>query len=113
MSMYTQLLEAALGARAISGQTRPVDASLAEVFRCRRQLEEVGPSDSVVDRVSAALADQVGYDVALIELTRALGIECDPRGFDQPQQQRHKLEHGLEVRGIRLTEGEASIDAAT
>lgn len=110
--MYTQLLEAALGARTVSGQTRPVDASLADVFRCRRQLEEVGPN-SVVDRVSAALADQVAYDVALIELARALGIECDPRGFDQPQQQRHKLEHGLEVRGIRLTEGEASIDAAT
>jgi hypothetical protein len=112
MSMYTQLLEAALGARAVSGQTRPVDASVADVFRCRRQLEEVGP-DSVVDRVSAALADQVAYDVALIELAGALGIECDPRGFDQPQQQRHKLEHRLEVRGIRLTEGEASIDAAT
>jgi hypothetical protein len=111
--MYTQLLEAALGARAISGRTRPIDASLAEVFRCRRELEEVGPSDSVADRVSAALADQVAYDIALIELAGALGIECDPRGFDQPQQERHKLEHVLEVRGIRLIDGEASVDAAT
>jgi hypothetical protein len=46
--------------------------------------------------------DQLSYDVALIELVRLLGVECDALEFDRPDKARARLERVLTARGIRL-----------
>ena len=59
-----------------------------------------------MDWSSAALANQVAYDLALIDLARCLGLDCDPASFDQPQRRRIELEGELISHGIRLDEPE-------
>jgi hypothetical protein len=106
MSMYTQLLDAALHQLPIdrSGEKR---VALAEVWRCRNQLER-GTADVDPDTVPAALALQIAYDVALLRLAELIGIESDPSRFDRPQLERSRLEGALADRGISLREKGAS-----
>ncbi len=110
MSMYTQLLDAALRQPPIdrSGQER---VAVAEVRRCRSQLDrataEVDP-----DTVPAALALQIGYDVALLRLAELVGIDSDPSRFDRPQHERTRLEGALAERGISLGEHGAGAESA-
>jgi hypothetical protein len=101
MSMYTQLLEAAVGQRQ---QARADDEgrAVAEVLRCRFELEEGAPPELDPDAVPVVLALQVGYDVALLELARLMGVETDPSRFEQPQRERERIEHALSDRGISL-----------
>jgi hypothetical protein len=106
MSMYTQLLEAALEARAPSDEADTVDTPLSEALRCRRQLATATSSGVGVDRTSSALAHQVAYDISLMELARSVGINCDPNDFDRPEPQRRKLEHVLQSRGFDLAQSE-------
>lgn len=47
-------------------------------------------------------ADQLAYDLALMELSRLLGIECEVLRFNQPQRERDRLENELASRGIHL-----------
>ncbi len=71
---------------------------LADLLRCRSQLTTNASSNGV----AVAVADQLAYDVALIEFAQGLGIEVDARGFDQPRLERHRLEQALASRGIPL-----------
>ena len=80
--------------------------AVAEVQRCRSQLERGAP-DVDPDTVSAALALQIGYDVALLRLAGLVGIESDPSRFDRPYDERTRLEGALAERGISLRENGA------
>jgi hypothetical protein len=110
MSMYTQLLDAALHQLPIdgSGQER---VAVAEVRRCRSQLDRAS-ADVDPDTVPAALALQIGYDVALLRLAELIGIDSDPSRFDRPQLERTRLEGALAERGISLGEHGAGAESA-
>jgi hypothetical protein len=108
MSMYTQLLEAAVEARAMHDNADAIESPFAEASRCRRQLVVAASVGTDGDRTSAVLAHQVSYDISLMELARSVGIDCDPNEFDRPEQQRRKLEHALQTRGINLFQTEES-----
>ena len=82
MSMYIRLLEAALAQRASLGAETSSRDALEEVRRCRAELETGLPGGDV-DTVSAVLALQVGYDVALLELAAVMGLESGPGRFEQ------------------------------
>jgi len=102
MSMYTQLLDAALHQLSVVGSSQE-DVVLAEVQRYRSQLERATP-DVDPDTVSAALASQIGYDVALLRLAELFGIDSDPSRFDRPQLERTRLEAALVERGISFSQ---------
>ena len=109
MSMYTQLLDAALRQLSIDGSGE--DVAVAEVQRYRTQLERATP-DIDPDTVSAALALQIGYDVALLRLAELIGIDSDPSRFDRPQLERTRLEDAFAERGISLNQsGESSAES--
>jgi hypothetical protein len=99
MSMYTQLLAAALQRRAADPPER--NPALAEARRARVHLEQ-GTGHSDLDAVSAVLALYIGYDVALLRLTRLVGIGSDPELFDPPLEERTRLEDALAALGIVL-----------
>ena len=100
--MYTQLLSTALGKRRQSDDGATSGEMLAELLRCRVQLDANTPSHTGIGWAPAGVADQLAYDSALIELTRHLGVECDVRGFKRPQHQRTLLERALVSEGIGL-----------
>jgi hypothetical protein len=106
MSMYTQLLEAACREHSVSPDPGTVTATpngaLGEVLRRRRQLDEGLPGEESAETVPAQLALQIGYDVALMVLARCVGIETEPGRFEQPQQERARLEHELRDKGISV-----------
>lgn len=86
MSMYTQMLDAAIGDLA-PGDRRASEVSAVQVARrCRDEIagEPAGADDDIVPMV---LAREIGYDVALLQLARLLGIESDPSRFSQPRQE--------------------------
>ena len=78
-------------------------------FRPARSSFEVLPFSTGVytDWAPDAIADQLAYDVALVELSQRLGIEVDLTRFGQPRQERDRLEQALISRGIHLDEFEA------
>jgi hypothetical protein len=104
MSMYTQLLEAAVGRRAREVTHAGERGALEEVLRCRAQLDEDEgiPTPTDPDAVPAVLAREIGYDVALLELAEVVGIETDASRFEQPLQERARLERALRDSGITL-----------
>jgi hypothetical protein len=51
-----------------------------------------------------AIANQVDYDIALIQLARSLGLDCDPETFFQPERRREELRQQIIGRGIHLDE---------
>ena len=53
-------------------------------------------------RVVVAVADQLAYDIALIEFAQGVGIDFDLEAFDQPQVERGRLEQALVSRGVSL-----------
>jgi hypothetical protein len=107
MSMYTQLLDAALHQLSIDESGEDVAVAVADVQRYRNQLERATP-DVDPDTVSAALALQIGYDVALLRLADLIGIDSDPGRFDRPQLERIRLEGEFTQRGIRLYRNDGS-----
>jgi hypothetical protein len=116
MSMYTQLLGAALGQHQppLEGAAEP--QALDEVHRCRRELEEGIPPDGDTDTVPVVLALQIAYDVALLELARVVGVDTDPSRFEQPQLERERLERAFGALGMRLdavADGERSVSECT
>jgi hypothetical protein len=102
MSMYTQLLEAGLESYRISNSQSTTGEALAELLRCRARLG-VSPADQSgpVD-VLGSVSDELAYDIALIAVTRGLGISCNVRGFEQPQHERQILEIELSEHGVHL-----------
>jgi hypothetical protein len=102
MSMYTQLLGAALGDR-LPFVTEPSrTAAVAEVRRCRHDLEARMPAGAASRSVPVVLALQVGYDAALIELAAVMGIDSGPGRFEPPETERERLEAALGELGIDL-----------
>jgi len=99
--MYTQLLGAALKeVSSPDGASTAADA-LAELNRCRDRLEDYGSREGT-DWASEAVADELAYDIALIELARQSGVECDVSDFENPRKGRTRLEGSLQSRGIVL-----------
>ena len=101
MSMYAQLLEAAVDQRSHHEAGGTERGALDEVVRRRRELEE-GVPPGAPDTVPVVLAQQIAYDVALLELARAVGVETDPNRFAQPAAERERLECALCDLGISL-----------
>ncbi len=106
--MYTQLLDAAFGQfqPAEAGEGTTERGALDEVLRCRGELHD-GHADADPDMVPVVLALQISYDVALLELARVVGIDTDPSRFEQPQQERERLESAFRALGLSL---EVAID---
>jgi hypothetical protein len=104
MSMYTYILETALRERSQPDTRLTTRDAVAVVLECRRYLGSIAPSGWSGDWGSAALANQVAYDLALIDLARSVGIDCDTTSFDQPQRRRIELERELVSRGVELDE---------
>jgi hypothetical protein len=103
MAMYAQLIGAALE-RVEPGETRTAGEVLSELIRCRSQLEPSRSGDRSLSWVPEAVANQLAYDVALVELARCHGIDCDPLAFDQPPAERSRLENALAARGVQVVE---------
>ncbi len=102
MSMYTYLLSAAMEERRPAAvEPTPVEA-LSTLLHCRDRLHSWGKE---TDWTSTALADQVAYDIALIELAQCVGIDCGIETFDQPERRRLELTRELTARGIDLVRG--------
>ncbi|HWD55862.1 MAG TPA: hypothetical protein VG346_12105 [Acidimicrobiales bacterium] len=106
MSMYTRLLGAALEQRPHREDGAGRDDALDEVRRRRAELETGLPSGDV-DTVSAVLALQVGYDVALVELAALMGIDSGPGRFEQPVHERDRLRTALGELGIMVDAADA------
>jgi hypothetical protein len=100
MSMYAELLAASLDQRPAEGGQEVGDL-LAEVIACRQRL---GTSSSAVASPEGDLASNIDYDLALIRLAAARGIDTDPCGFDRPGEERRRLEQELARRGVDLNE---------
>jgi hypothetical protein len=100
--MYTQLLEAEVASSQRSDGPPTPGEALAELLRCRGRLGtesggRPGPTDVV-----GTVTNELAYDIALIALTRSLGIRCEIGRFEQPRQGRRILERYLTQWGIRL-----------
>jgi hypothetical protein len=101
MSMYTQLLDAALEQRRPRDPDPSRSHAVEAVRRCREELERGAPEQGI-DTVPAVLALQIGYDVALLELAEVVGIDSGPSRFEQPERERDRLRHALYDMGIDL-----------
>jgi hypothetical protein len=112
MSMYTQLLDAAVGRRAPEVTRAGERGALDQVLRCRARLDEGLPTPTDPDAVPAVLAREIGYDVALLELAETLGIDTDTSRFEQPHRERARLERALEDLGITLQQAADTGDLA-
>ncbi len=109
MSVYSELLGTALE-QTDSAQGSPPRDLLAELLDRRNRLGENLASYTGYGWAPAAIADHLAYDVALVELSRHLGIEVDLTRFGQPQQERARLEQAVASRGIRLDVLDASAE---
>jgi len=97
-SMYAQLIRQAIDNREPSEEERTRGEALAELLRCRVRLGVATHADS--GWASSAVADQLAYDLALIDFAQFHGIDCDPFEFgQQPQKERVRLETALASRG--------------
>jgi hypothetical protein len=106
MSMYTQLLDAALEQRSPT-EPEPSRHDAVEAVRRSREELEVGVLGDGVDTVPAVLALQIGYDVALIELATVVGIESGASWFEQPERERDRLRRALSDLGITFDRSDA------
>ena len=106
MSMYAQFLSIALDQASQSDSAPTTGQALDRLFRCRGRLDGLrGDSSGAPD----ALSRELEYDVALITLARLLGVHSEVDAFDQPQEERSRLEQALVDHGIWLNELEASV----
>jgi hypothetical protein len=102
MSIYTQLLGAALAERSSATEGLSAPEVLAELLRSRRGLNTSGESHGGPYLALDAVANQLSYDVALIRLAWALGIDCEINDFDRPDDGRVQTELSLTSRGIQI-----------
>jgi hypothetical protein len=102
MSVYAQLLGNALDQAHSDARTTTGGDALAQLLECRTRLRTNRSSYAGPDWAPDAIADQLAYDVALVELSRRLGIEVDLTRFGQPRQERGRLEQALISRGVHL-----------
>ena len=73
---------------------------VAVARRCRSRLEANKPAATREGWAPGALADQLAYDVALVRLSRQLGVASDVRAFGRPPAERLRLEAELSARGF-------------
>lgn len=109
MSVYSQLLGNALDQTHASQGSTTGDVLAQLLERHNRLGTNLSPYTGS-DWAPDAIADQLAYDVALIELSRRLGIEVDLTKFGQPQHERARLEQVLVSRGILLDGFKGSIE---
>ena len=102
VSMYSDLIEAALADPGGTDDRASTSRAVAEVVRCRHRLDTAGWREADRQGVDAVLADEVAYDVALVRYARSLGVECDTHGFGWPHTGRRRIEELLVSRGIDL-----------
>jgi hypothetical protein len=102
MSIYSQLLSAALERTDGSEDEPTTGDALASLLACRSKLENQPAKRTGSDWAAAALADQLAYDIALIGLAQRLDIDFDLDRFDQRQLERSRLERALAGRGLGL-----------
>jgi hypothetical protein len=100
--LYTKLLETALDRVHDSDPLPASGEALAELLRCRGQLGTGAFPGLGSGGMVGTVTDQLAYDIALIELARCLGIDCDLHKFGPPQHERELLEGVLAAQGILL-----------
>jgi len=100
--MYTDILETAQRQRPADPQT-VADAMTELLYRQSRLCSDNAPERST-DWTATALADQVAYDVALIELARSIGFTRERRALERPDLCRTDMIRELLARGLRLDE---------
>jgi hypothetical protein len=95
--MYPHLLSSAQGdiVEDLVGQ-----ALIDHAIVCRTATLDCGPRPG--QSVYAALATEVAYDRALINLCRANGVEAIESSFSHPGEGRDRLERALATAGIDL-----------
>jgi hypothetical protein len=103
--MYADILDSAFGRRPGMASPPTVTEAIKQLLDRRNRLAPTRPKERHADWAASALANQVAYDVALIELARSVGIACDPGTFDQPELRRHELNRELAARGVHLDHG--------
>ncbi len=102
MSIYADLLNVALDQALPPDGARTTYDALTRLVACRRRLDVDASPHTSMNWAPDAIADQLAYDIALIELARHLGIDVDLGGFDHSHAERTRLEHVLESKGLRL-----------
>ncbi|HXY27009.1 MAG TPA: hypothetical protein VEH82_01905 [Acidimicrobiales bacterium] len=101
VSMYTELLRAALDAMPSAPAAEDQEAFFADVIKRRRELaQDVPPELRTTEAVPVVLARQVGYDISLIRLAVCLGIETDPQRFEPTGRERTRLEEAFRDLGL-------------
>ena len=111
--MYTQILDVALRERPQREAEMVTGEALCALLDCRQHLDLVASSERGSDWSSAALANQIAYDIALIDLARCVGLDCDPGSFDHPQRRRTDIKRQLISRGVRLEEFDQEADSGS
>jgi hypothetical protein len=107
MSMYAELLHAAVGQRALVELLPTRHSALNALRRSRGQLDEGTPPPTDPDAVPVVLAREIAYDVALLDLADVMGIDTDVHRFERPRQERARLEAALMDSGITAQAPEA------
>jgi hypothetical protein len=108
MTIYTQLLSVALDeARTSNDETchTSTTEALANVAACRSRLHVDAGAPAQPDWAPGALADQLAYDIALIDLARHFDIDVDLDGFGRSLTERARIEQMLISRGLPLDHG--------
>jgi hypothetical protein len=101
MSMYSELLTASLAAQPnIESERGTPSHLLAHLMWCRQRLE--GSVSRSRREPEVDLAANLDYDVALLRLCTARGIDSEPGRFAIPLLERRRLEMELRECGINL-----------
>ena|ERR1700722_5573518 len=108
MSIYVQLLDAALAEAPPPPDDTTAGDALSELLRRRAGLYTGESSRGEKLWAPDAVASELAYDMALIRLARFLGIECDADDFELPRKGRARVELSLISKGIRLDDSDTS-----
>lgn len=99
MSLYADLLEEVLRSHAGDASVAEPAMILEQLRAQRRRLGAPGPTPF---DITGEVAEQVCYDLMLLRLCAAIGVEHAPARFAQPEVERRRLEEDLRRRGIDL-----------
>ena len=106
MSIYVQLLNAALAEAPSKSDEMNAGDAVAELLHRRGNLYTRGSSHAGSLWAPDAVANELAYDMALIRLATFLGIECKSEDFELPGRGRARVELSLMSKGIRLDESD-------